>query len=110
MKIKLLFPLFLTLLVSCGQPYQKGSLSIIPKPVSVLLGEGEFVINDSVKVYYSKDTLENYALAVAKALQLEVGGLSQELPTSSIYIEPLRNGRNEEYRIEVTPQNIRIKA
>lgn len=111
MNILSLLPILAATLVSCHEPYPSGdTINIIPKPVSVQLNKGTFMLSDSVKIYYSHDTLVDYATAVAKKLKMQVGGFAMEPPTCCIYLKPLLSEKKEAYNMNVTPQNIIIEA
>lgn len=110
MNLNYLFPIVSAIFVSCKEPLQSDTLNIIPKPVEVHLNKGVFALNDSVKIYYSHDTLANDAAAVAKKLNIEVGGFAENPPTFCIFLKPLSSEKREAYNLTVTPQGIVIEA
>lgn len=112
--------LFLTLtILSCGQsnPYKEVTnldtdYNIIPKPQSLEMNIGKFLVDESTMVNYVGDLKnegEFLASMLSSASGKEIGYKSNESGNITLKLDALIDN-NEGYELLVTPSNIEIKG
>lgn len=108
----LLFGLCLLLFVSCAEKnLQMGEVAIIPKPASLIQGDGYFEINSSTTI--SVEDGDPRAILQGFILEFEpVSGWTPQLVTRDADIQLMKDLTlpEEAYTLEVTPHQMLIKA
>ena len=101
--------------MSAFTPIRSNLPSIIPQPVSMVIGTGEFTLNENTKIVVSKE-LERIAVMLQNSLQPATGLLFPivgEGGAGSIYLtidSSLSNLGDEGYRLIVNSNDIKISA
>lgn len=110
----------LMLLIMCMSVSLWGQqqIAIIPEPVSVTYGKGEFLLKKDTKIYSDKDGYQS-ALFLAELLRKSTGykisvtrtdNLSKQEKGIIIHTTTGLDVGEEGYRLDVTPDKIEIKA
>ena len=105
---------------SCGDgptkemPYNQG-IHIIPAPVSLVQNDGAFTLSKSTKIYAStpeaKTVAEFFAAKMKGATGYTISVTDQAAANGlNLVIDESLDVNNEGYTLDVTPQNVNIKA
>ncbi len=111
-----IYSLFLTLLFSsCAEKnktFLASEVSLLPKPVSLTLGEASFAFKDGLSVAFQSEDQKSTANYLVRVIGGKTGA-SLELKEdgkAAIVFEQVDGIEAEGYQLEVTPKKIMIKA
>lgn len=114
---KLTILLFAVMLVSCSTGRKARQIAIIPQPVSMVEGTGEFMLDPNTTVVVTDTTsveLKEAATTIAETLGKLVSGQSlkvtDKVTDNSIQIAAMGGAKPEAYNLTVEPGSIRIEA
>lgn len=108
---------FLFIILLCLLPAMAAAQDLIPKPVSVEYGKGEFTIKKQIKIYCSQEAgpAAEYLLdKISNAIPLKKrsitarSGFRGGRGDIQLYTDPAMDLPTEGYRLTVTPRNIII--
>lgn len=113
-----IFLLISFLLVRCGKEKEnsaKGSLAIIPYPQVVKGGNDYFTIDEHTALYVqgegeAKQVGEYLAALLSNASSFDVAMAKEKMSSNLIILEIVPQGKKESYSIDVTPEQITIRA
>ncbi|MBD8488995.1 beta-N-acetylhexosaminidase [Echinicola sp. CAU 1574] len=116
MKDKLLFFILILSTFACstksGRTFTEQELTIIPKPNKVIVNHASMVLEDGVKIIVKDSTQKEIATLFSSNIQKETGLALEIAETGNALIrfETNENLPNEAYQLEVSPEQIVIKA
>lgn len=115
MKMNLLSSIIIVILfVSCSAPtFRQGQISLIPKPVKFLLKEKSYQFKSNSSIVIQDDRQKKAANYLAGMLNRAGGfelSVTNEKSMKGVLFENIKGMPSEAYHLEVTPNQIVIKA
>lgn len=103
-------------LIGCSTAKKAEKIAIIPIPVKMEVGSGDFTLNNSTNVVYTSgdSTMARAAETISELLGATIGSplkVTTSKTANSVVLESLVNPTNkEQYNLTVTPEQITISA
>jgi hexosaminidase len=105
---------FLALLISIGS-FAQNSISVIPKPQSITVGKGKFVINSATQIAVEANNTEAREVAEQLAIRLKIVSnkpidIGSATGNNKIVFSKNLNIEKEGYLLKITPNGVNISA